>query len=457
MAGLAAAEALSRHGLRVTVLEARRQLGGRAGSFCDPATEEWVDHCQHVAMHCCTNLADFCRQTQIARYFRHDRVVHFFGPDGRRSDLQAAHWLPAPLHLAPWLMRVDFLSSGEKLRAAKALLKLARVASEESEEETIGSWLRRHGQSPSVLERFWGPVLVSALGEELDRASVTGARKVFVDGFLTARDAHQVLVPTIPLNRLYGEMVANVLRERGVVLRLGAAVSQATPNGERVRGIRLADGTEQDYDFVVLAVPWLRITGLLSDGLAEAVPHLQQLAAIPSAPITGVHLWFDRPLTQLPHAVLVGRLSQWVFNRGPALNQAAESGRHYYQVVISASRSLDSRSREEVLTEILSDLQAIWPDTRRARLLQSRIVTQRDAVFSMTPGLERLRPSQKTAVPNLMLAGDWTRTGWPATMEGAVRSGYLAAQAILDDLQIPAQILVPDLPRGRVARWVIGY
>jgi uncharacterized protein with NAD-binding domain and iron-sulfur cluster len=183
------------------------------------------------------------------------------------------------------------------------------------------------------------------------------------------------------------------------------------------------------------------------------------VSRLESAPITSVHLWFDRPITALPHAVFVGRLSQWMFNRtllqtgGQADDPSAP---HYYQIVISASRNLEGRSQQETIDEVLRELAAVWPDTKTAGHEHARLVTEHKAVFSVTPGADALRPVQQTPIDNLQLAGDWTRTGWPATMEGAVRSGYLAAENVLARLGSPDRILQPDLPTAKLSRWLLG-
>jgi squalene-associated FAD-dependent desaturase len=456
LAGLAAAVALADRGFELELYEARRRLGGRATSFCDAASGEWIDHCQHVGMGCCTNLADFCRRTGLAEFFRRDRVLHFFGPDGRCHRLSASRWLPAPAHLAPALLRLGYLSMGERVGVARALLRLARLKPcDDSGQPTVGEWLRRQGQSSRAIELFWATVLVSALGEELDRASLAHARKVFVDGFVAARTAYELDVPRVPLGELYGERLEAWLNQHGVALRLGGDVKRVTGDSGRVTGIMLGDGTRREVDGLVIAVTWRRVRELFDDTLWGALPELGGVEQIEAAPITGVHLWFDRPITPLPHAVLVGRLSQWLFNRGDAAGKASPPG-HYYQVVISASRSLAGRERADVIEEILSDLGSIWPVTRDAKLLRWRIVTEQAAVFSVRPGIDRLRPRQQTSVPNLSLAGDWTNTGWPSTMEGAVRSGYLAAEAILRAFGQSERILVSDLKPALLARLLVG-
>jgi uncharacterized protein with NAD-binding domain and iron-sulfur cluster len=189
-----------------------------------------------------------------------------------------------------------------------------------------------------------------------------------------------------------------------------------------------------------------RVGDLLADADRAALPELINCDRFEYAPISAVHLWFDRPFMDVPHAVLPGRLSQWVFDRGG----------NYVQVVISASRDLAQQSRESIVAEVVRELGEIWPDAKTAKLNQSRIVTEQHAVFSPLPGVDSLRPGQKTSLPNVFLAGDWTATGWPATMESAVRSGYLAAEALLEKFGRPAKVLVPDLLRPWLVRRLIG-
>ncbi|HVC98516.1 MAG TPA: hydroxysqualene dehydroxylase HpnE [Pirellulales bacterium] len=458
LAGLAAAARLAEAGLAVELFEARRQLGGRATSFHDPASGEWIDHCQHVSMGCCTNLADFCRRTQIDDAFRRDRVLHFFAPDGRGYRLAGCRWLPAPLHLGPSFLRFGFLSFFERLAIARALWRLARTAiDDDASQPTIGQWLRANGQSARAIEWFWSVVLVSALGEEVERASLAAARKVFVDGFLSARSAYEIEVPLIPLGEMYGRRLEAWLADHGVSVHKGTAVERVEGGAAGVTAVVLAGGARRETDAVVVALPWRRVREVFDTELLSALPGLIGVERIEAAPITGVHLWFDREIVQLHHAVLVGRLSQWVFNRGQ--RTTVESGpwpAHYYQVVISASRSLVTRDRDDVVREVVSDLAAIWPAAGQAKLIQWRIVSEQAAVFSVRPGIDHHRPRQRTPIANLALAGDWTRTGWPATMEGAVRSGYLAAESILQSLGQEAELLVPDLPRGWLARLLIS-
>lgn len=465
LAGMAAAVALQAAGCRVSLLESRRYLGGRASSFREPRSGDWVDLCQHVSMGCCTNLSDFCRRTGISQCFRRERVLHFFDPDGRRFDLQACSWLPPPLHLGPSLWRLKYLSAADRIGIGRALLRLARLRPGAAEPEpTIGAWLRANRQSPIAIERFWQVVLVSALGESLERASLSAARKVFVDGFMAAREAYVVEVPDVSLGEIYDGYLRRHFADQRIELLTETTVRAVEIGDEILDGrftLTTTGGSTQGFDAAILAVPWRHIGALVGPKLAARLPWLAGVRGLASSPISSVHLWFDRTITQVEHAVLVGRTSQWVFHRrqGDGAAAESESGRHrrgeYYQVVISASAEMAAIGPEALIQQVLGDLHAVFPAARAAQLVHARVVTDPHAVFSVSPEAERLRPAQKTAVPGLAVAGDWTATGWPATMEGAVRSGYLAAEAILADLGRTANFLRPDLPRSLLARWLI--
>ncbi len=455
---MAAATALATRGMRVTLLEAKRRLGGRAGSYVDRESGELVDHCQHVAMGCCTNYLDFCRRMEIDGLFERYETLHFFGPDGRRSDFRPAKWLPAPLHLLPALDRLKFLSGASRLGIKRAMLRLVRMrGADSSSSPMVLQWLRENDQTEEAIELFWAAVLVSALGDTLDRVSVPAARKVFVDGFMAARGASDVIVPTVSLGELYDAKAAERLREQGVEIRLSTGVERVLVAEGCVCGVAIDEGKSLAADAVVLGVPWRRVAELVDCGGGNAGTDWERAKSIKASPITGVHLWLDRPIMDLPHAVVVGRLTQWVFARSEKRRNLAGSasqadGSHYYQIVISGSHDLAGRERGSVLDEVLRDLSGIWPAASEAQVVRSKIVTEQESVFSMQPGIEALRPAQRTSLAGLYLAGDWTRTGWPATMEGAVRSGYLAAEAVLADAGLPERVLVADLPRG----WLAG-
>jgi squalene-associated FAD-dependent desaturase len=408
LAGLAAAQALAGRGRRVIVLESRDRLGGRAGSFTDAATGQLVDACQHVAMGCCTNLAHFFQTVGVARLLAPQPALYFVTADGRVSRF-AADALPAPLHLARAFLGLHHLSWTDKARITYGLACLRQE--DPAADPPLAPWLARHGQTARTVEGFWGLVLVSALNESVERVGLKYARRVFVDGFLSHRNGFDVLVPAVPLDRLYGDEMRLWFAKHGVEIRTRSGVQSADG-----LGVTLRDGERVAADWCVLAVPFERVNAMLPEGCTGREPQ----NGLRHSPITSVHLWFDRAITALPHAVLVGCLGQWVFCR--------DGG--YVQVVVSAARDLRAMGHAAVEGEITAELRRVFPGAADARRLRSRVVTEHQATFSAFPGVDRFRPGPRTAIPNVLLAGDWTATGWPATMEGAVISGYAAAEVI---------------------------
>lgn len=457
LAGLATASALVGRRLRLTILESRPRLGGRAGSFTDPVTGELVDNCQHVGMACCTNLHDFCQRVGVADLFRREEAATFLGPDGRVSTLRAGA-APAPFHLAWSFLKSNYLRFGDKLRVAYGLARLA-TGRDDRPGESFGDWLTRHRQNVRTINLFWSTVLVSALNERIDRMDVGHARKVFLDGFLLNKTGHQIEVPTAPLGELYGTRLESWLRERGVELRLTSGV-RSIDCDERatLRGATLRSGETIDADFVVLTVPFDRVADLLGPSTTGRIPGLEGVGRLESSPITGIHLWFDRPVCPYDHVVTPGRLIQWVFNHTAVQGRkpADAANGQYLQLVISASHDLASMGKTSIRDAALAELGELWPAAREAKLLRYWVVTEHGATFAARPGVDALRPPQRTPIDGLFLAGDWTKTGWPGTMEGAVRSGHLAAEGVLRDLDTPARLVRPDLPPGRLASWLIG-
>jgi squalene-associated FAD-dependent desaturase len=454
LAGLSSAVALAEAGHRVRLLEKRPHLGGRAASYVLPGGEH-VDNCQHVTLGCCTNLADFYRRVGAAEKIRFFDRLLFAAPDGRRGAMESFP-LPPPLHMAPSFARFPLLGWADKIAIARALLTIAlsggRPAdlSSDAGGTTMLAWLQKHRQTERAIRRFWEVILVSALDEELDRIDAHYGIDVFWKAFLSARGGYRLGIPCVPLGELYDGCKEAIARRGGEVsLRAGVRGFQVT--GNQVVGVAREDGSVETADYYVAAVPQDILPELLPAVVMEREPVFLNLRNLRTSPITGVHLWFDRIVMNEPFLTLLDSTTQWVFNKTQLYGGAAPDGQ-YLQLVISASYSLVPRSRQEILELCLKELREVLPRIREAKLVKGTVVKETSATFSPAPGSDRWRPVQKSPLKELFLAGDWTFTGWPSTMEGAVRSGYLAAEAILSDLGAPQKFLQLDLPAEGLAR-----
>jgi squalene-associated FAD-dependent desaturase len=437
LAGLATATALAPLGFEVTLVEGRGRLGGRAGSFHDPASGQVIDACQHISMGCCTNFAHFCRAVGISHLLQPQPYFYFMTPDGRISRFGPDR-LPAPFHLARSFLAVHFLDYAEKLRIAWGLARMKWMRTDA--DVPFREWLAKHRQTSRTVERFWGLVLTSALNESPERMGVRYAHKVFMDAVLHHRRGLQVELPSVPLGRLYGEELQEWLRTHRVCLRMSCAAKGLRVADTRVSQLELRQGESLSADWYISTVPFDRLLDLLPREVIEGETYFSNLTQLETSPITSVHLWYDRAITPLPHVVLVGCAGQWVFNRGEV-----SPGEHYVQVVVSAARQFQGLGHEEVQRRIVTELAQLFPAADAKALRRARVVTEHAATFSAVPGVDRWRPAQTSPLANLFVAGDWTATGWPATMEGAVRSGYLAAEALLKRLGRPMTLVQADL------------
>ena len=444
LAGLAAGVALSEAGKSVMLYERRPYLGGRASSYEHPGTQETVDNCQHVLLGCCTNLLDLYRRLNAEDKIQWFDRLNFVEPGGRVSELGPSG-LPAPFHSTPSFLRAKFLSMPDKDAIARGLMTMMSHLPEDNGENFL-QWLERHGQTPRAIRRFWEPVIVSALNEDLDRSSVYYAAQVFRESFLKSAAAGRMGVPRVPLSELYG-LAGDFIRAHDGEVLLRTSVEKIDP---AEKGTRLLMPTgESTFDAVISAVPFDVLAKVLPVS-PEADKLQKDLARFEHSPITGVHFWFDRQITDLPHAVLLDRTIQWMFHKSKlqdAGGRKQESG-SYIELVISSSKSLAEKPKQEILDMALRELQDFFPRVAEAKVLKSTVIKEIKATYSAQPGSDEYRPSTATAWPRLFLAGDWTQTGWPATMEGAVRSGYIAADAILGT----PRFRLGDLPASGLMR-----
>ncbi len=454
LAGLSAACALADSGHRVTLFERRAFLGGRASSYEHPGTGEVVDNCQHVLLGCCTNLRDFYRRLGVADRIRWYKRITFVEPGGRTSFIESTA-LPAPLHSAPSFLQFKLLSPGDKLGIARAMLAMMIGVPEDRGEDFL-SWLRRKGQTQAAIDRFWAPVLISSLNEELDKTSVKYAAMVFRDSFLKSAEASWMGVPSVPLSELYG-VAERYITERGGRVMRRCSVEHVSAEDLCCDGGLTLHTSEGDFpfDYAISAVPFHQLGRILprseaADELRRKVNHLR------TVPITGIHLWFDREITHWEHAALLDRNIQWMFQKSKILDsriaaaQAASTGQNesasYLELVVSSSKTLLEMGRAEIIELALKELTEFFPAAAYAKLVKATVIKEVHATFAPAPLSDQFRSSPVSPWPRLLLSGDWTATGWPATMEGAVRAGYLTAEALCRAAAAPRQFVIPDLP-----------
>lgn len=445
LAGIAAALRLAEHGHAVTLIETRRRLGGRATSFEQRDADQTVDNCQHVLLGCCTNLVDLYERLGVDHLIEwHDRL-HFIDKSGAH-DVLASDRLPAPLHLMRSLWRFGTLSRSEKFaisRAMASLWRTGRAGRIALADLTFADWLHEHDQPERAIERFWSVILISALNQTPARSSAAHAMQVFQDGFLAHRKAYVMGVSSVPLVHLYDAAVEAIQR-RGGQVRLGESIDTIDSDDDHVTGVRLSDGSHIEADAYISALPFDRLDKVIDHALRGADDRLSTLGRFTVSPILGIHLWFSRQVTALPHLIFVDSPLQWAFNKGVE----EQTGHQYLHGVISAADDWVGQPAETIVEMALAELAKYIPEVGvGAELVRSRVIKEKRATFSPSPGVDAIRPDAAGTVGNLFLAGDWCATGWPATMEGAVRSGYNAAGAVLGQ-----PMLIDDLKPGPLYR-----
>lgn len=450
LAGTAAALSLAGSGASITLLDRRPTLGGRAYSYLHPALEETVDS-QHVILGCCTNLIELMQQAGASETIRWYDELFFLEPNGNRTSLRPGA-LPAPLHQTASFLRAPMLGVKDKVGIARGLMEFLR-GYPQSDDESFATWLKRTRQTQRSIRHFWEPVVVGALNDGFENCSTKYAGKVFHESFLRSSQAGRLGIPTLPLSEWLAPLT-DLARSRGVDVRVKTgmtALSQMNQSGNSVRWLVTTEDAVFEASNVILAVDFKQSQNLLYSlpGGERVASNLDHFIA---APITTVHLWYDSEVIDVDHAVLLDTRIQWIFTKSRIRRWPAERGT-YLELVISASWAELKQGREEILASALRELALFFPKVKSARPVKYGVLKEARATFSVTPGLDRFRPAQQTQWPGLYLAGDWTRTEWPSTMEGAVRSGRLAAGAVVGDTkqflaaELPASGLMPMLVR----------
>ena len=447
VAGITAACRLAERGARVTLLESHRRLGGATYSFVregpDGGGAVEADNGQHVMLGCYTRYRALLRLlgSEDRLVLQDDLRIPVLVP-GRAAVVLEAPALPAPAHAIAALMGFRALDLRERLGAVRGAAALARLdpADPAVDEQSFGGWLRRHGQGERAREEFWGLFCRAALNTEVDAASLALAAMIVRTAFLTGgREAARIGIPAGSLDELHVGPAARFLAGQGAEVALGAPVRGLAPAGAgwQVHWDSGGEGRDGGFDAVVLAVPADAASRLLPPG---AVDDPGALAALGASPIVNVHLHLDRPVLEEGFVAVSRSPLSWIFDR---TGQVRAGGGQYLSMPLSAAAEWVDLPAADIRRRVLSALADVLPRTREARVLDLFVTRERRATFRQSPGSAALRPPPRTGLPGLVLAGAWTATGWPDTIEGAVRSGEAAAGLVAEHLDGAA-----DAPRS---------
>lgn len=435
VAGLSAAAVLSERGARVLVLEARPWLGGRAASFRDPVTGETVDNGQHVLMGCYRESFAFLKRigAESSVHLQPSLTVPFIDTMGIRTTLRCP-LLPSPWHLLAGVIEWDALGWGDRMsvlrmgpvirlasRGLRGLTKQVAV----SPDETVENWLVRNGQRRRLREMLWEPLALAALNQPPQEAGAISFVRVLAQMFGPDPQASALALPVRPLGEMYAEPARRFVEDRGGQVRTGALAQVIVEEG-RAAGVRIRGRDEIRAPAVISAVPWFALRGLFADVPAGMESTLDRAGRMGAYPIVTVNLWLDRQVLDAPFVGLPGRAMQWVFDKSQMLGGTA----HHLSAVSSGACDLVRQSNDNLVALAMREISEALPVVRSAAICRATVVRERRATFSLAPG-EPPRPPTATCVKGFFLAGDWTDTGLPGTIESAAVSGHRAADAVL--------------------------
>jgi len=433
LSGLASAVRAVESGATVTLLEASGKLGGRAYSYPDTKTGDTIDNGQHVLLGCYHRTLEFLRTIQTEDLLRTQRVPHlnFFHPEKgffrvRLRSIRSS----LGLGLSLWQFRSFSLS--ERLRMLEVVKEL-RSWDEATKQRlvslTVEQWLDRLGQSKEVQRSFWNPIAVSVMNEIPQRACALPYANALRLALLGSVADSAFLIPKVSLKELYVDRAVEFIKSKGGRIFLKTKATRILTKGDWVAGVELGNRKHFGASAYVAALPHQSLFRILPRAMQEERPF-DALPRFQTSPIISVHLWFEKPFTNRAFVGLIGKRVQWVFNKRK-ISGSADGKPFYISAVISGAHEFVELSRNDLIWLALQDLQAAFPEMKRSRLIHAHVIKEKEATISATPEVETLRPSVDTPLRNLFLAGDWVDTGLPATIEGAVESGYKAADLAL--------------------------
>ena len=435
LAGIAAACDLAAAGRLVTLIERRPFLGGRAFSFREPETGQEIDNGQHVFLGCCRAYIGLLMRLRVLGniHLAPRLEVPVFDRSGRRGLLRGAD-LPAPLHLVPslltfrhlgWLDRLRVLYGGACIHLTNRRRKAAAL-----DRETFANWLRQRHQSEAAIAHFWNLIILPTLNDDISEVSAAMGLMVFQEGVFSSRGSARIGYARVGLSQLVSEAASDYITARGGAVLLGTGVRSVRIEDGRVTGVDTSRGIISG-DSYIAALPPDTLLPLLPPALASG-QFFDRARRITHSPIVALHVWYDRPVMDDVLACFTDSRLQWVFNKTRMQGEAAADGQ-YICVSISGAWEFVRMPRHRIEADLLAELARVFPRARAAVVNRALVIKQPHATFRSVPGADELRLPTATPVPNLLLAGEWVQTGWPGTMEGAVRSGHIASELLLGE------------------------
>jgi zeta-carotene desaturase len=428
IAGIAASVKLASQGYPVTLIEKGPRLGGRAYSFYDDSIGSWVDNCQHILMGCCRNLKELYRLTGSEDKITWQDSYYFYYP-GKGIKTLGSSPLPAPFQLLPAFLKLDALSLKDRLNIGRIMAYILNVNPEHYskwDNISIKDWFISRHVSEDSIKLFWEPILVSALNDNLDNLPVSYVFKTIKWGFLGKDGDWKMGVPSVTFYELYHEDILTYLTRRNSDVRLQTPVKEILLEEKQVKGVLLANGSIIKSDVIISALPMDKLASLIK----EETSIMMNLAHYEFSPIMGIHLWFNRVIMDIPHLNFPGHFIHWIFNKNP-LASKNKPDNQYLSIVISACQDIMHLSKTEIINQALNEITQVFPEAEKAQLIHSLIIREPRATFRLMALQDFYRPGPISGIKGLILAGDWTDTGWPATMESAALSGFSAADMIL--------------------------
>jgi squalene-associated FAD-dependent desaturase len=432
LAGLSAARRLLQLGFGVTLVEKRAFLGGRAFSFRDRESGIEIDNGQHVFLACNTHYIDYLRDINVIdKTYIQDRFRVQIIRDGVSGELSSTPWL-GPMHLLPSFFKYPHLSLFEKLSALYGLMSMKLTNhgknSADIDHETAYEWLKRHGQNDRAIENIWNLFILPALNDNVRSVSAGEMIRVFQEALLKNPSDSRIGVAKIGLTSLNGEPAQAYIEAHGGNLSLGTGVKSICVKDSRVQHVEMQDGSKIASDVFISALPFEVMLEILPEPIVNQ-KFFSRLHFIETAPIVGLNLWYNKPIMDQAFVAFLNSSVQWVFNKSLIQGSDVGTGQHVY-ISLSAAWEHVNDSKEKLRESFTEEMARLFPAARHAKVTRFLAVKERQATFRSLPGTSQHRPNQITPISNLFQAGDWTQTGLPSTMESAVLSGVLAAEAL---------------------------